>query len=185
MKYIALFVFSALFAASVGCNKQIEDKRTAQLDSIIDVMEVAHRSLTALDSAKLHKLNEVYDAYADFFKNDFDDLSNPEVYSIALNDLGTCIKRVSNTVKSYGQWKEELENSIKQLKSLRHDYAHQLLEKEEFEEYFYAEAANSAHLNEEINENVGPCSYCTRTYPELSAKLDSIRRAYLAKKEND
>jgi hypothetical protein len=185
MRIIVFSLLSILFATTIGCNNQIEDKRTAQIDSIIDVMEGAHRALTAIDSAHLAKLKEVYDAYVDFYSNEYDDVSNAEFYTNELGDMAICRKRISTTVSSYGQWQRQLEKSILQLKTLRHDYAHGLLDSAEIEQYLYDEAFESATLNKEVTKNVGSASWCFRNHRELSAKLDSARAAFLAQKNND
>ncbi len=180
MKNSVLVVFALLIAASWGCNKQIEDKNTEKIDSLLAIVEADIKVMDALDSAEVARMRKIYNAYYDFFSNDYDDISNRDFYTSTLADMGECNKRLNNTALSIGVWKEELENAHKQLTTLRHDYSNGLLKEEEFEKYLFNEMVATARINEEVTENAGTVSMCLRKHKDNSAKLDSARTAWLA-----
>jgi hypothetical protein len=183
MKYSGLLIISILLFAAWGCKNTIEDKNTQQIDSAIAVIEGAQQAINALDSAEVARLNKVYDAYNTFFVEEYTDVNNREFYTGPLSELADCRKRLIRTAMAFQGWKKELERVHEQLSTLRHDYANQLIEKEDFEKYLSTEMATAEKINSEVTKNVGLVSMCMRNHKALSTKLDSARAAWLAQNQ--
>ena len=183
MKQSIFFFFTLLLICAWGCNKAVEDQNTERIDSVLAVVEGAQKVMNTLDSNNVVQLRNVYNAYYDFFSNEYGDISNKDFYTSSLADMAECNKRLTRTVMSFQGWKGELNRVHNQLSTLRHDYSYGLIEQEYFETYFNNESIAAGTINDEISKNVGMVSICMRNHKELSTKLDSARTAWLAQKE--
>lgn len=180
MKYNGFLIVAILLLAAWGCNNTIEDKNTQQLDSVIAVIEGAQKAINALDSNEVVQLNKAYDAYYTFFAEEYNEVSKREFYTGPLSDLAECKKRLTRTAMAYQGWKAELARVHEQLTNLRHDYANQLIEKDDFEKYRNMEVSAATEINKDVTKYVGAASMCMRNQKALRSILDSARTAWLS-----
>ena len=97
--------------------------------------------------------------------------------------MANCRKSATKTYNNAAEWKEELEESAKQLKALKHDYENGLITQDEFQIHLGTEINESYEVNREFQEHVGTTAMCMRTFKELTDKLDSTRVVFLQKYE--
>jgi len=180
---VALLVFGLLALTSIGCKNQIEDKKTDQLDSIINLLVEQKANLEALDQSKISKMSEVYDGYLSFFQTEFDSIENAMEILPLIDKLGGCAKKVNKVQGNFSVWRHELEESIEKFKALRHDYSNKLISKEELSIYLTQEVMANAELERGFKKHFEGVNDCVTSFKTLTDKLDSIRVAHIMANE--
>jgi len=175
---LAFLLFFALMFTS--CNRGIEDKNTATIDSLLTHIVDAQRVLAMLDSNHLAAMKIEYDQQTAFFKEAPADLSNKDFYTGPLMDMTICLKRLNATLMNLSLWRRDLEFTHKQLTTLRHDYAHGLIAGEEFKKTLQIEGRAATDIITETTKNVGTTSSCIGGFNALIARLDSAQTALSA-----
>ncbi len=178
------FIF-LLLISSVGCKQPVQDKYTDQLDSAITVIEAAQEAAMAISKEKLEAMDPVYQAYNEFFTNEYDDMTDTAFYFNQLRDLLDCTKYVGRSLNGIEGWREELAITLKQLQDLKHDYENGLLPIEDVQTYLNNELFAVYQINQSIQKNVGMASACIRKYNTLTSVLDSARMDWLSKQSAD
>ena len=179
MRLISFFTFGILLISAFGCQQQVEDKYTEQLDSAIAVIEAAQLATNAISKDKLEHVKPVFEKYQEFFANEYDDYENLDFYRNELADLGQCNKSIEHTLENLQAWKKELATTLKQLTDLKHDYQNGLIEADELQTYLNNELFATFQINKNIQKNIGVASNCLGNFKALTDVLDSVRLAWI------
>jgi len=176
---LALFLFGILAFATIGCKNTIEDKKTAYLDSVILKMETSQAKANALDLEKMMKMDEVYEGYLSFFREQFDSLENGMELLPDIDQLGGCVKKFNKIQGNLPRWQEEMEESLEKLEALRHDYSNKLISEKELDTYLATEMMLMSEVNREFDEHIPGATNCIQNFKSFTDKLDSIRMAHI------
>jgi hypothetical protein len=176
-----VFLFLSLSVIGFSsCNRGIEDKNTATIDSLLTHIVDAERVLMMLDSNHLATMKTEYDKQYAFFSEAPEDLSNKDFYTGPLMDMATCRKRLNVTLMNFSNWRRELEFAKKQLTTLREDYSNGFFTPEEFEKNLNLEGRAATDIITQTTKNVGTTSNCMGSFDALIARLDSAQTAISA-----
>ena len=128
---------------------------------------------------KIETVKPVYEAYQEFFKNEYDEYDNLDFYRNELGELGQCNKSIERTLENLDIWKNELTLTLKQLTDLKHDYQNGLMEAGELQTYLNNELFATFQINKNIQKNIGVVSNCLGNFKALTDVLDSVRLEWI------
>lgn len=180
MKYFLIVLGIAFMLGNSACQSKVGDANTQSIDSAMAVLHSAVEIIEGINTADIEPLRVKYQAFHDFFTNEYDDISNRDFYTHELMDMAECTKFFSLSTKELAHWQHEGEEISERLEKLKHDYVNQLISEIEYKTWLADEYREAAHYYKEFQENVGGISVCMRNSEALVAKLDSAKTAFLA-----
>ena len=180
MKNISFSLFAILIVAAIGCKKPIVDEHTKSIDSALTYLEAAKLTVESVSTEKLNEMSAQLDEFNEFYTNEYQDTTNYVFYTHELADMADCKKFFDRTKSGLVGWSKELDLTIKQLKTLKHDYENSLISKDSISFYLTTELEASYGINSKVQKNVGMCSSCMRNFDALAFKLDSVKQYFIS-----
>ena len=177
VKFLAGLAFGVLL---VGCQNQKEfQSELKSIDSLQMVVNDIQLKLDSVDSEVIHSRAEEVDRQYAFLNNNFKDTADRDFWVTKMTFYRQVMKGYTKYVKGEEKLIAEIDESRKQLETLKNSIADEKLEKAEVEQYLVDEAVAVKQLEMHYYKLAPGMDRVDFLYEDLKPYMDSVEQAII------